>query len=247
MKKALTVGINNYNIAPLRGCVNDSNNIAKLLTEKGYVVTQLLNEQATKENIILNLNKILGSLTDNDKFIFHYSGHGSQIPSNDLTELDGLTEILCPFDLINQDASWNVQNIITDNDLHAIFTRNPKISVECLLDCCHSGTATRDIKPNVGYRYIQSPVENVNNKTPFNVTNNGENIICFSAAQDSETAADATIDNIPQGAFTAALIKSTNGSRQEIIDRIIQFMKQSGFTQNPLLSCSDKEKQEPLF
>jgi uncharacterized caspase-like protein len=241
--KALSVAINKYNTAPLRGCINDSEHIAFELKQYGYDVIRLHDERATKSEIIRNLEELLSNSVG--KFVFHYSGHGSQVPCDNGTEDDGLTEILCPYDLIDSNGKWS-NNYITDDELQQIFSKYPNVEITCLMDCCHSGSLTRELKLNSNVsRYIPSPLENVNNKTPFNISN-VDNVICFSAAKDSETAADAFIDGKYQGAFTAALLTSS-GNRGIVFKTIEDYMVSHGYSQHPQLSCSEKQLTENLF
>jgi hypothetical protein len=246
VKKLLTVAINSYNVAPLRGCVNDSNNILAVCAANGYQTVQLIEDQATKHNIMTKLLEISKELVAGDKFMFHYSGHGSQIPCNDGTETDDLMEVLCPFDLINPDGSWN-NTFIMDNELHDIFCQfAPGVEIECLLDCCHSGTATRDLKPNVAYRYISAGVLNSEpTVVKFNVSCTRE-VICWSGCKDEQTSADAFLDGTYQGAFTAALLKST-GTRRERFAMLTAILKQVGFPQEPQLTCAESLLDQPLF
>ena len=75
---ALVVGINRYKYWPsLRSAANDAQAIAKLLKSNfGYCdVTLLLNEQATRCNILSALDKYTG-LTEQDSLLIYYAGHG---------------------------------------------------------------------------------------------------------------------------------------------------------------------------
>jgi hypothetical protein len=251
MKVVLSVAINKYNGAPLRGCINDSNNITALLAINGYSVTKLQDADATKANIINELTKICSSLTVGDHFIFHYSGHGSQLPTAAPDEEDFLTEILCPYDLINVDGSWT-DNYITDDELRNIFnTVNVGVIVECILDCCHSGTATRSLKPNIVSRYILPPAnlsKEINNIKTFNIKLNDVAIICWSGCTDSQTSADAYIGDTFQGAFTAALLTNDlNTSRQVIYQQIQSYMTNNGYTQTPQIYCPAMLLQNTLI
>jgi hypothetical protein len=244
MKIALSVAINTYNGAPLRGCINDSNNIANYLEQNGFTVTKLHDDAATKMNIIQTLISMVSTLTENDTFIFHFSGHGSQIPTNDTNEEDHLTEILCPFDLILPNGAWT-NNFITDDELAAIFN-NSKGSIECFLDCCHSGTATRELRPNLINRYVYPPMDKeIIGIRKFELAAKS-NTICWSGCRDDQTSADAFIDNTFQGAFTSALLRSS-GTREQRIYAIVEFMRQHGFSQIPQLYCSDDHKQQNIF
>lgn len=248
MRKALSVAINMYNGAPLRGCINDSVNISSILQQNGFEVSTLHDAEATKQNILAKLSELVNSLTENDTFIFHYSGHGSQIPTNDVNEEDHLTEILCPFDLILPNGNWT-NNFITDDELANIFN-NATCIVECFLDCCHSGTATRELRPVVISRYVYPPTESVRTVSGFKKFELGvkcnTRVVCWSGCRDDQTSADAFIDNSFQGAFTAALLRST-GTREQRLYTIVEFMRKQGYTQIPQLYCPDEFKQANIF
>ncbi len=75
---ALVVGINNYKHWPnLRSAANDAKTVASLLkTHFGYKdVTLLLDEQATRLNILSALDKYT-RLTEQDSLLIYYAGHG---------------------------------------------------------------------------------------------------------------------------------------------------------------------------
>jgi hypothetical protein len=145
-RKALLVGINNYQgVSDLRGCVNDVTNMRNVLkTHMGFSnqdIRVLVDERATKENILNRLNWLLRGAKSGDFLIFHFSGHGSQIRDRDGDELqDNLDELICPYDM-NWDGSY-----ITDDELNNLFKRIPQgVRLEVFLDACHSGTALRSI------------------------------------------------------------------------------------------------------
>lgn len=243
MKKSLSVAINKYIGAPLRGCINDSEHVTQWLQTNDYEVISLHDEAATKQNIIDNLKNILSTLTSGDQFVFHYSGHGSQIPTNDAAEEDHLTEILCPFDLIDATGNWT-QNYITDDELASIFS-TATCDIECFMDCCHSGSATRDFSPTVTSRYIQAPIDKEVLVTKFELGQKSS-VICWSGCKDDQTSADAFINNKFQGAFTAALLQ-TSGTREQRRYNIVEFMRINGFTQIPQLYCPDDLLSKDIF
>ena len=101
MKKALLVGIDNYSDpdANLSGCINDVALMHELLSQHYSfdTITTLKDEQATFENIITSLRQLVSDTLPNDTILFHYSGHGSQVPDDDNDENDYLDECLCPY------------------------------------------------------------------------------------------------------------------------------------------------------
>jgi len=144
MKKALLVGINEYQGSPLKGCVNDCLLMYKMLTEEFDFETKdiklLTDHEATQDRILLGLSALTSDVQPGDTIYFHYSGHGSQVAVNDWTdnfEPDGRDEILCPVNL-----NWDFP--LRDQMVGSFFKDLPKeVNVVVVLDCCHSGTGLR--------------------------------------------------------------------------------------------------------
>ena len=87
MKKALLVGINDYQrprINDLSGCVNDVLEMGDILLNfYGFErrnVEILTDRRATRSNILEGLDRLTKDAKRGDVLLFHYSGHGSQIP-----------------------------------------------------------------------------------------------------------------------------------------------------------------------
>jgi hypothetical protein len=147
MKKALLVGINDYpgTSNDLAGCVNDTANLRGLLIEEfGFEsagIRVIIDRRATRDAIFEGLTDMVSTASGGDTLVFHYSGHGSQVPDEDDDEKsDQLDEIICPRDF-SWDGCW-----ISDDDLSGIFAGLAKdVHLEVILDCCHSGTGTREI------------------------------------------------------------------------------------------------------
>lgn len=80
MRKALVIGINKYpKPNELKGCVNDATSINELLSTNGnethnFDVIQLLDNEATYENISVHLDELYKN--DDDIALFYFSGHG---------------------------------------------------------------------------------------------------------------------------------------------------------------------------
>ena len=147
MKRALLVGINDYPGAQndLQGCVNDITNLYDVLVKYfGFASTDvrmLSDKRASKKAIVDGLKALCTGAQPGDSLVFHYSGHGSQVRDMEGDELaDGLDEIICPWDF-----DWE-GTYIKDDDFAALFSELKKgISLEVILDSCHSGTGTREM------------------------------------------------------------------------------------------------------
>lgn len=136
---ALLVGIN-YIGTPneLHGCVNDIENMSKMLQSKGGFTEKditLLSDAykgagfaPTRDNVLNALKNMVREAKPGDTIFFHYSGHGTNSlrPINDY-------EAICP--LNGKDIE-----LIADFELHNIVKGLvPGARFISALDCCHSG------------------------------------------------------------------------------------------------------------
>lgn len=257
-KKALLVGINYVGTAhELRGCINDSNNIKNFLVSQGFDdIKTLLEAEATTEGIKDGLNWLVSDLDPGDIIVFHYSGHGSQLPST--KELDGFEEIICPIDL-----DWK-KKVITDDTLREIFNRVPQdVNTTLILDCCHSGNmldqanslnlerkelVSEITDPTRISRFLPPPSRIkkkltdrslVNWSTSKDINNNA---LLIAGCRANQTSADAEIDGIYQGAATASLLKLVKNnptiSYRSLVTEMNDFMHRNNFSQQPDLDGS---------
>lgn len=81
MRKALIVGIDNYQQAPLHGCVNDAINIGSLLETNGDGSPNFAVHSLTSNDAVVT-SEILGGATqelfsgDAETALFFFAGHG---------------------------------------------------------------------------------------------------------------------------------------------------------------------------
>lgn len=251
--KALLVGINAYDNAPLRGCVNDVMNMKEFLLSQGYFKSEnivvLLDKEATT-SAILNKLQWLVDVTTGSKCFYHYSGHGAQTPNP--TEDDGLSEVQCP-----QDFDWSPEHMITDKQFVNIFKKIPPgVKFNWLSDSCHSGDLERGIPllsigkkvPNHAKHMLPPPhVAEVIRKiksTPHKITHVREmldgmlNVGFVSACKSDQTAADTEIDGQACGAFTAYFLKAANYFPKDmlltqLVDHTRIALKDNGYEQIP--------------
>lgn len=261
MKKALLVGINKYAPelnADLRGCVNDVKAMRELLLGTyGFEpdnIRVVIDERATKQNIIDRLKWLVADAQPGDELFFHYSGHGAQVRDRDGDELkDHLDEILCPHDL-----KWD--DPLTDDFIGDLFDDLPAgVNLTMFCDSCHSGTMTRgqllgfDKKPGKKDnkpRTISPPVDiasrfmdsKVNSKRKVGKGKKGEEVlnhVLISGCQDDQTSSDAYIGGKYQGAFTWAVTEvlkvKPNVTYDKLHEKVLTQLN-GKFTQVPNLS-----------
>lgn len=156
---AVLVGINNYPGAELRGCVNDVIIMRDILVKKYNIpandIRLVLDERATKKDIIERLEWLISNECPNK--LFHYSGHGAQVPVQDYTnneEPDGMDELLCPVDF-----NWD-GNYILDNQIDDMVSKlAPGHHLTMVIDACHSGTIDRDFDVGNRARMMKAPLD----------------------------------------------------------------------------------------
>lgn len=158
---SLLVGIDTYHpqsvplIPSLRGCVNDINAIEAYLEERIANARssefelikplKLTNEKATRQGIIDGFNNYLFQADSEDIVLFYYSGHGAQEPTAKeffREEADRDNETLVCYDSRRPNS-----RDLADKELRYLISKvarnNPHVVI--ILDCCHSGTGTRNI------------------------------------------------------------------------------------------------------
>lgn len=147
---ALLVGINDYppGTDRLQGCVNDVENVRTTLRDL-YVdpaIEVLTDGDATYANVIASFRSHLGRAGKGDVAYFHYSGHGAR--SRAAAEFHKFDRDLRDQGLVCVDSRIGDNYDLADKELAVLIAelaRNePQIAL--LLDCCHSGTGTRDLE-----------------------------------------------------------------------------------------------------
>lgn len=230
-KKALLVGINYLNTKyQLSGCINDTNNMKELLSSHGFndfkILTDVTSIKPTKINILNELKNLIVNAKSGDILFFQFSGHGSWSYDNNGDETDRRDEMIVSSDL----------QYILDDELKSVLQNNMKDGVTLigLFDSCHSGTIL-DLK----YNYLDS--SNYDNYSENNkVSEVCGNVIMISGCMDTQTSADAFINNKSQGALTWSFIdcinKKSNSSWRELLKTMRNLLKTKGFAQIPQLS-----------
>lgn len=129
---ALVIGNEKYQHLPqLKTAVNDAVAISDVLTRKyGFKTTTLKN--ATRYQILSELNRLRAQLTENDNLLIYYAGHGELDKAN-------LRGHWLPVDAEERsDANWISSVAITDI-LNAMSVKH----VLVVADSCYSGALTR--------------------------------------------------------------------------------------------------------
>jgi hypothetical protein len=202
-RRAVCVGIDAYQNPrdQLTGAANDARNWATAFEDMGFMVTLLVDGDATRQGIIGALEELLSSAAAGSVVAFQYAGHGTQVPDSYLAErenreeVDGQDEALCPVD-------FREVGLLLDDDLYRIVCQHlpEKVNLTGFFDCCHSGSAFRGFGPrpdrpdDARPRYVPFESEMFGPANRAAPTLADEDLtpktwqVLFSACQDNEVA-----------------------------------------------------------
>jgi hypothetical protein len=247
MKNALCVGVNKFLSVgeDLKGCVNDANKWRDVLVDLGFNVTLLLDEQATKANILKHLNVLRNTSVFGDEVVYINSSHGTKLLDKNGDEEDGYDEALYVYD-----------GAIRDDDLRVIFNGfNLGVHLTVIFDTCFSKSATRVVKTEEKYRkprFIET--DKIKKSFPLKkklLSGLEEEMteVFISACGENESAYDAFIDGEYQGAFSAFArdVFKKGQSFNEFYTELIKCLPNSYFPQTPSLEGKEENKKKTMF
>lgn len=217
-------------------------------------ITMLRDAEATTAAIRRALADLAVRTADGDILVFHYSGHGSQVPDLDGDETsDQLDEVLCPYDL-----DWS--DPLTDDDLGRVargLSSGAHLAV--ILDCCHSGTGLREAAgPEHLPRRKSVPAPGASpNGCGQAVRRFGEGAaaagaVLLAGCRAGQTSADAYLDGAYRGAHTYFLCRAL-GERQfratyhQVTLAMRRELRARGFPQVPQLEGPPRTRASLVF
>jgi len=243
MKKAICVGINNYpGISnDLNGCVNDANDWANLLELSGFQVEKILDDQATKHNILSALDSLVTNAASGDQIVFSYSGHGTSVADTSGDEVDSYDEALYVYD-----------GVLLDDELRTIIQKlNPEAHMVVISDSCFSGTVTRALITDLAKpKYVKTDDIPVKAKLKKRFLAEEDMIeILISGCSDSEYSYDAYLNGRWNGAMSAyALSVIQKGQTyNEFYSLLRALLPSSEYPQTPQLEGSNENKNSIVF
>ncbi len=217
-KKALCIGINDYpgTANDLAGCVNDANDWAAELAERGFTVTSMLDKKATHAAMTKAIGGLVKDAKKGDTVVITYSGHGTWVPDSSGDEPDGRDEGLCPWDITSAGP-------LLDDDIGRLFgKRAAGVRILLISDSCHSGSVTRgddsDLDPGAA-RARFMPLEAwlpaaelpaTANRPPSLVSGlrrSGGDLL-LAGCMDTQYSWDTSFRGRPNGAFTYYALKA---------------------------------------
>jgi|GEM_PF-2471806 hypothetical protein len=198
-KRALLIAINEYKdpkVVKLDGCVNDGNNIMKVLKEnlsfKDSEIRYIKNEEATRDRILREFDDwLIDGTAPGDKIFISYSGHGSYIADRNGDETDDASdETLCPYDTDRTGYSLN-RNMIIDDEIGEKLKALEGRLVVMIFDSCHSGTSSRSLNTSTvrSLSYLDEPAsEGLSSRNALNPGSQTRNSRLYSLSEEIDAS-----------------------------------------------------------
>ena len=271
---ALLVGINKYRsstIKNLNGCVNDIQLLETFLKERygnfDQHICTLVDEQATRDNIIAGFENHLSQAKTGDYILFHFSGYGSLQKA--ATEFHHRHQIGWDETLVCNDSRTNGSWDLADKEMAYLLHKlnDTGANIVLITDSCHSGSVFRGPGETVivnerlapraeEERSLASYLDGVylNASRPIDIP--GANYLQLAASQRNESAWECmtSIDNEQRthGLFTSRLIKTLQSSEKalgylEAFTRTRSLISRSTYQQTPALNILGEFDPYRLF
>lgn len=223
--RALLIGVGRYSHFDerLNGVSLDISmmtEIAHLMGFKDHEIKVLEHEHASAARVYNAVENwlIKGSGPD-DRVLFYFSGHGSQIPDENNDEDDQFDEVLLLYDVafMEKRGRQTLTGVLLDDQFNHMLARMKSRNILVILDACHSGSATRRIgltprfipanEAQVKYFYYSPTLEAAGGKGSFDVmepkasSGDGSRFVAIAACRDDEK----TVATAQGSIFTLAI------------------------------------------
>lgn len=280
---ALLVGIDEYPKPGdcLKGCVNDIKAVKDYLEQRfasdnyQLCIQTLLNKDATREAIIKGFQKHLSQANSNDVVLFYYSGHGSQeenIPEEFWRfEPDKKNETLYCYDS-GLPGHWHLADKELNKLIREVAVKDPHICV--ILDCCHSGSGTKDPSPDVVERSApadqrsrprETYLVGVDELAELGTSHRSKRSstgwdfmgrhVLMAACEDRDTAKEVEINGKKRGIFSYCLLESLEQPGkltyrelwQKTTNAVSRELEKRSRTQFPQLEITPPDQDNLLF
>ena len=246
--RALLVGIDYYQqkgVPPTKGSVEDVNAVEKLLVNTlnftPSAIKVLRNEEATTQNILRELDRIVNETTFGDRVFFQYAGHGFQVPDElNGDEKDGLDEVITPYNIaVNRSfggkvvLSLGTGTYISDDIFNDYIAKLFGRGVVMLFDSCHSGTISRSLsvenKKYSRYLRLEEDLRGMANKDAYSYQPKDSGLRDLSVVKDTNLG-DGNINGVViisaaspyQEAFPVAVNNTLRGAVSYLFEQIVK-------------------------
>jgi len=179
--------------------------IVHLMGFKRNEIKVLEHENASTANVYDALeNWLIKGAGPDDRVLFYFSGHGSQIPDENNDEDDQFDEVLLLHDTAfsEKHGRQTLTGVLLDDHLNHMLARMKSRNILIILDACHSGSATKRMQlssrsfqtsqAKVKYFYYSPSLEAAGEGGSFDLMNpqtmqaDGSHYVAITACRDDE-------------------------------------------------------------
>lgn len=223
-KYGLVVGISEYKYEEkcpklkLKYAAKDARAFKELLVSDKYgrfdedKVTLLTNEEATRESIDRELQRLVTEANKNDLVVIYYSGHGAPGPDYNDDEKDSQDEYYITYGTRPESKNSIFLTAYRDDSFADRVKSLRSNQVAVFLDSCYSGGATKSIK-GFSVKGLETPKRGTVFKD-FNFEEGGGSVL-FAASKENQTSYEGQGKEIKHGVFTYFLLKALRGEADE--------------------------------
>jgi hypothetical protein len=146
--RALLIGIGKYKTGTQWSEIHgdaDVDLLKPLLEKKGFEVTTLKNDEATKQGIVAALNQLIKECNKGDNVYFHFSGHGQPMEDLNGDEETFYDQTMVPYDAViyYEEGEYEGENHFLDDEYsYYINSLRNKLGdsgrLFIAIDACHS-------------------------------------------------------------------------------------------------------------
>lgn len=226
---AILIGIGNYFALPDidnadRNATDWNTYLQKTRGVPGRNVRMMLNEEATKENIIAAVTEATQQVKPGGTLWFVYIGHGAPAPSHE----DGL--------ILGSDTQVSENSLVArgvaQKDILAIIDAGPQKDAVVIFDACFSGS-TGDGKPLVPGSQATIPVKRI------------EPSVGRTAILSASDVVAGPLPRHDRPAFSYLLLGSMRGWADANKDKTVMLNEAFGYTKEVLLTMVNGRTQVP--
>lgn len=231
-KRAFLVGISHYDTA-LTGYqwnningVEDVNLLSPILKNQGFVITTLLDDQATFDNIVSQIVKFTNKTKKGDIVYLHFSAHGQSVEDLNGDEEDGWDESIVPIDAykIYKKGFYEGKKHLTDDLLNKYVKKlrekiGPTGFLFVVIDACHAGTASRTNDEtirgtHVGFTYnnkVFKPSTNKKSHYRIDASVKQSNVLFIEACRPDQVNTEIKVDGKHYGPLSYNIAQTLSG------------------------------------
>ena len=123
--------------------------LSLLMGFKENAIKILENEQASTRAVSGAIEDwLIRGTGPQDRVLFYFSGHGSQVPDENNDEADHFDEVLLLYDvaLTQRHGRQTLDGVLHDDYFGSMLAKIKSRNIMVILDACHSGSATRSVR-----------------------------------------------------------------------------------------------------